>query len=513
MNRQYIGARYVPKFAEPYEWQSNVAYEPLTIVTYLNNSYTSKKPVPAGINPSNSEYWVMTGNYSGSIEQINAEIEKLKVDKKIGKYLPSVYRGDYFTNNSYPQSCCVNGDYIYCFNPTNWTRTGTVRKFSRSSNALVAQYNDVHMDHANGCCYWEGRGVCVAADYYNTGNGNVSVPAIYLYAPDFSTYTSIATNGTCQGVSYDHATHKMYYMNTNFEVYVYNETTSLFEYFGKINPNENGRFNQGIAINDDKYILVDMSGSYCSGDLHTGNMYPTVYGMTEFCDVEKRFFYTETEDMEYDEHGNLWGLRFNRYLSNALDCFVVNYVSDVSGVISFDPWVARYDFPWLIDSESVAQFRLGWRKLRNVQQTQGLVFNPYKAVRIMGVTLVEDYQVVLSDDLVIDIRDGAEWKPSSLQMRFGSFSFYQNDTRSKLTVGTLPINAADAKEISFVGSGRLITNNDDANTNIYVAVGTGAVLGRVRYVPKNANGVAIKWGDIQPVDGCLLVGGTIAVDF
>ena len=35
--RQYIGARYVPIFANPTEWNPNQAYEPLTIVTYLQS--------------------------------------------------------------------------------------------------------------------------------------------------------------------------------------------------------------------------------------------------------------------------------------------------------------------------------------------------------------------------------------------------------------------------------------------------------------------------------------------
>ena len=57
--RQYVGARYVPKFANPIEWDSNRSYEALEIVTYLNNSYTSKKPVPVGTDITNGEYWVV----------------------------------------------------------------------------------------------------------------------------------------------------------------------------------------------------------------------------------------------------------------------------------------------------------------------------------------------------------------------------------------------------------------------------------------------------------------------
>lgn len=75
--RQYIGARYVPKFYEnsnnTAEWQSGVIYEPLTIVTYNGNSYTSKKIVPASVgNPSsNPGYWVATGIYNEQLGRLS----------------------------------------------------------------------------------------------------------------------------------------------------------------------------------------------------------------------------------------------------------------------------------------------------------------------------------------------------------------------------------------------------------------------------------------------------------
>lgn len=79
--RQYIGARYVPKFADPIAWDKNNSYEGLTIVTYLNNSYTSKKAVPAGTEITNSEYWAVTGNYNAQVELYRQETEK--VSKKV----------------------------------------------------------------------------------------------------------------------------------------------------------------------------------------------------------------------------------------------------------------------------------------------------------------------------------------------------------------------------------------------------------------------------------------------
>ena len=78
--RQYIGARYVPKFANPIEWNSARAYEALEIVTHLQTSYTSKKPVPAGTAITNTEYWVATGNYNAQVEQYRQEVEEYSKD-------------------------------------------------------------------------------------------------------------------------------------------------------------------------------------------------------------------------------------------------------------------------------------------------------------------------------------------------------------------------------------------------------------------------------------------------
>ena len=77
MVRQYVGARYVPKFADPVAWASGTSYEAMTIVTYNNSSYTSKMPVPPTVgNPAdNPDYWALTGNYNAQVEQYRQETE------------------------------------------------------------------------------------------------------------------------------------------------------------------------------------------------------------------------------------------------------------------------------------------------------------------------------------------------------------------------------------------------------------------------------------------------------
>ena len=73
--KQVIGARYVPLFSEPIDWDNTKTYEPLTIVYYGGNSYTSKQAVPKGIDITNNDYWALTGNYNAQIEQYRKEVQ------------------------------------------------------------------------------------------------------------------------------------------------------------------------------------------------------------------------------------------------------------------------------------------------------------------------------------------------------------------------------------------------------------------------------------------------------
>ena len=80
--RQYIGARYVPKFYDfegSTEWRPGVEYENLTVVTRNRNSYTSRKPVPANVGEpeTNPEYWAATGLYNEQIEEYRQDVTEL----------------------------------------------------------------------------------------------------------------------------------------------------------------------------------------------------------------------------------------------------------------------------------------------------------------------------------------------------------------------------------------------------------------------------------------------------
>lgn len=73
--RQYVGARYIPKMAG--KWSSAKSYEALTIVSYNNDSYISKIPVPVGIQITNDKYWMFSGSYNGQINDLQQKVNDI----------------------------------------------------------------------------------------------------------------------------------------------------------------------------------------------------------------------------------------------------------------------------------------------------------------------------------------------------------------------------------------------------------------------------------------------------
>lgn len=122
INRQYVGARYVPKVMG--EWNKALQYEALSIVTYAGNSFTSKVPVPANIDISNKSYWVNTGNYNAQVEAYRQQTAQLEnhlnseiIDRKNDTKDNILWIGDSYSvnyNHKLP-----NG-VRYMLNAKNW---------------------------------------------------------------------------------------------------------------------------------------------------------------------------------------------------------------------------------------------------------------------------------------------------------------------------------------------------------------------------------------------------------
>ena len=78
----YIGARYVPIFADPVEWDDVREYEPLTIVIHNGDCYTSKCYVPKGAQlppypDGQTKYWVKTSDYNYQFADLKKTVTDL----------------------------------------------------------------------------------------------------------------------------------------------------------------------------------------------------------------------------------------------------------------------------------------------------------------------------------------------------------------------------------------------------------------------------------------------------
>lgn len=148
--RQYIGARYVPKFFDDgkgsSEWVSGLAYEPLTVVTHLGNSFTSKKPVPVGVDILDTEYWCVTGNYNEQINNFMNEVNNLKTTTNTKRSF--ILCGDSLGDGYSPKEGEGNTDMGWC------TRA---RTDLRKVGIMAYNFSDVSTpSRAYGSCFGNG---------------------------------------------------------------------------------------------------------------------------------------------------------------------------------------------------------------------------------------------------------------------------------------------------------------------------------------------------------------------
>ena len=103
--RQYIGARYVPKYEGT--WNKERNYEALSIVEKDGTSYTSKIPVPSGIDISNEKYWVISGIFNGQLANL---IEKLR--DKVDKKSEIIFVDDLGINDNNPNNANILNEFL-----------------------------------------------------------------------------------------------------------------------------------------------------------------------------------------------------------------------------------------------------------------------------------------------------------------------------------------------------------------------------------------------------------------
>ena len=86
--REYIGARYVPLFSDPIQWDVTAEYEPLVVVMNEGTSYVSKQSVPAGVQITNETYWLKWADYNAQLAEYQRTVETFdgRIDTLEGKF-------------------------------------------------------------------------------------------------------------------------------------------------------------------------------------------------------------------------------------------------------------------------------------------------------------------------------------------------------------------------------------------------------------------------------------------
>lgn len=76
--KKYIGLRYAPKFVGA--WDKASEYAALSVVYTNEQSYVSRKTVPANTEITNTEFWIKSADWNAQVAQYNQNVEQYKAN-------------------------------------------------------------------------------------------------------------------------------------------------------------------------------------------------------------------------------------------------------------------------------------------------------------------------------------------------------------------------------------------------------------------------------------------------
>ena len=76
--KKYIGARYAPKFMGA--WDKASEYATLSVVYTNEQSYVSRKTVPANTEITNTEFWIKSADWNAQVTQYNQNVERYQAN-------------------------------------------------------------------------------------------------------------------------------------------------------------------------------------------------------------------------------------------------------------------------------------------------------------------------------------------------------------------------------------------------------------------------------------------------
>lgn len=76
--KKYIGLRYAPKFVGA--WDKTSEYAALSVVYTNDQSYVSRKTVPANTEITNTEFWIKSADWNAQVAQYNQNVERYEAE-------------------------------------------------------------------------------------------------------------------------------------------------------------------------------------------------------------------------------------------------------------------------------------------------------------------------------------------------------------------------------------------------------------------------------------------------
>lgn len=271
VSQTYTGMRYVPIIGRRGEssaaWDNSEPYEPLTIVTYNNESYTSRQYVPAGVAITNTDYWVKTGAYNAQIVALQDALPSSYFDSALtvkdyvdtlASFLPA---SDFDNDNTVKAYIDGVADLLpsSAFDSVNTVRgalNGRVRAFETVADMAAA--TDLAADmicHTNGF-YASGDGGAAFYEIKSTGTANAmdiiacqdSLKAHLVIAEPFTTPEQFG--------AYGDGTHDDYtYIQRALNVASVLKPANTYKLSNYITLNANNHIDGGTFIADTGYFV------------------------------------------------------------------------------------------------------------------------------------------------------------------------------------------------------------------------------------------------------------------
>lgn len=283
----YVGARYVPIFAG--EWDATKTYEPLTIVMWQGNSYTSKTFVPAHTEIGNEDFWALTGNYNAQVEVYRQEVQNaVELSKTVKsaqvKNLFPAYLGC-FDKDSTGQGCFGVGEKLYIYH-TNGNVNGSFTILDTKTGSITFDETVYPLLHGNDFTVTPSSILC--APYKNANGtvykllsfniGNTSVTQINL--PPVPGYPALL------GVAYKNENEWLLLLNDggkgleNCAVASYNPIAGTIKLIISNLPNVYCSVAQTIEYENDKiYITGSWSNGVLEYDYTADPVFNAFYGL------------------------------------------------------------------------------------------------------------------------------------------------------------------------------------------------------------------------------------------